>query len=58
MGKGSLKSFKSAKKANLQKLSYDEVWNTVLNRKAEPGMIPGHLWTGIIRRDIKKKVVC
>lgn len=36
-----LKSFKSAKKANLQKLSYDEVWNTVLNRKAEPGMIPG-----------------
>ena len=36
-----LKSFKSAKKAKLQKLSYDEVWNTVLNRKAEPGMIPG-----------------
>lgn len=36
-----LKSFKSAKKANLQKLSYDDVWNTVLNRKAEPGMIPG-----------------
>lgn len=36
-----LKSFRSAKKAKLQHLDYDDVWKTVLKREPEPNMIPG-----------------
>ncbi|MCM1218381.1 MAG: glycoside hydrolase family 99-like domain-containing protein [Lachnospiraceae bacterium] len=54
-----LKYFSSIKRAKLQIISYDDVWRTILKRKAKPNHIPGAFvnWDNTPRYKEKGKVL-